>query len=72
MAIGLTACSEADSERAKQEAHQTGEKLRVESKEALRQAEVDAHKASRELNEDLEKARAKTRKALDQPDTDHR
>jgi 1-aminocyclopropane-1-carboxylate deaminase/D-cysteine desulfhydrase-like pyridoxal-dependent ACC family enzyme len=87
MGIALTACSQEDNvrareqaDRAREKAREAGEKLKVESKQALREAEVGAHKASREIDEGLEKARAKTRRALNQPDhsssddrsTDHR
>ena len=77
IALTITACSQSDKERAREqadraqeEARQAAEKMRVEAKEALRQAEVDARKANRELTDHLNNARDKTRRALDLTDTD--
>jgi hypothetical protein len=66
-ALLLGACSQSDTDRARAEAHQTGEQLKHDSRVALDKAEVEAKKADKELNQDLDKARQKVRGALDEP-----
>jgi len=64
--ISLCACSQGDSERAKEEARRAAEDAKRSSSVALKKAEVEANKASREINQDLDKAREKVRGALDE------
>lgn len=77
LAAGLGACSQADQDRAREQAHQTredarqsAEKLRQDSREALHDAKAGAQRASRELNRDLNNARDKIRQAVDAPPRD--
>jgi uncharacterized membrane protein len=65
-ALFLGACSRADTDKARAEAHQTAEQVKHDSRVALDKAEVEAQKANRELNEDAAKARQKVRGALDE------
>lgn len=72
-AFVLAACSPGDNERAREEARQTAEQAKHDSRVVLHDAEVGAQKASKEINRDLEKTRDKVRQALDTPpDKDHR
>jgi hypothetical protein len=69
----LGACSPGDNERAREEAHQTAEQAKRDSRVVLHEAEVGAQKASKEINQGLEKTRDKVRQALDTPaDGSHR
>jgi hypothetical protein len=63
-------CSPGDNERAREEAHQTADQAKHDSRVVLHDAEVDAQKASKEINRDLEKTRDKIRRALDTPPPD--
>jgi hypothetical protein len=65
-ALLLGACSQSDADRARAEAHQTGEQVKHDSRVALDKAEVEARKANKELNQDLDKAREKVRGAIDE------
>lgn len=65
--LALAACSRSDQEHAREEARQSAEQLKHDSREALHKTEVETDKASRELNSDLAKAREKTRQALGEP-----
>ena len=74
LAAGLGACSQAEQDRAREQARQTredarrsAEQLRQDGREALHDAKTDAQKASRELNKDLNNARDKIRQAIDAP-----
>jgi len=60
----LTACSQSEKDRAREQARQSGEQLKHDSRQALHGAERDVAKASKELDQGLEKAREKTRDAL--------
>ena len=69
----LGACSPGDNERTREEAHQTAEQVKRDSRVALHEVEAGAQKAGKEIDRDLEKTREKVRKALDTPaDKDHR
>jgi hypothetical protein len=66
-ALILGACTPGDNERAREEAHQTADQARHDSRVVLHDAEVGAQKATKEINRDLEKTRDKVRQALDAP-----
>ncbi len=68
LALSLAACTPAQDEHARAEAHQTAEQAKHDAREALHEAKVETQKASRVLDKDLREARDKTRRALDQPD----
>jgi CHAT domain-containing protein len=70
LALSLVACTPAQNENARAQAHQTSEQARRDAKEALHKAEVETQKASQVLDSDLHKAREKTRKALGEPPDD--
>lgn len=70
-AIGISACTQADqdkahaeAERTRVEARKTAQDAKVEAKEALHDASAEAKKAGREINDELVKAREKTREAI--------
>jgi hypothetical protein len=67
--LGLTGCTPAQDEHAREQAHHTAEQAKHDAKEALEKAKVETQKASRELDEDLHKARDKARRALNEPDS---
>jgi hypothetical protein len=66
-AFMLGACSPGDNERAREEAHQTADQVKHDSRVVLHEAEAGAQKASREVDRGLEKTREKVRQALDEP-----
>lgn len=68
IAFALAACSRSDQDHARDQARQSAQQLKHDSREALHKTEDEADKASRELNNDLAKARQKTRQALGEPD----
>lgn len=68
MAWTLAACSQSDKDRAREQARQSEEQLKHDSRQAFNKAEEETKKASRALNSDLEKAQKKARQTLDQPD----
>ncbi len=61
----LGACSQNQNDRAREQAHQTAEQIKHDSRVAAQRAAADAAKASREVNRDLDKAREEARRALD-------
>jgi hypothetical protein len=65
MAFTLGACSRSDEDHAREQARQSADQLKHDSREALQKAEIETRKASRELNNGLETARDKTRRAFD-------
>jgi hypothetical protein len=67
-ALTLAACTPAQDQNARAQAHQTAEVARHDAREALHDAKTETQKASRELDNDLRKAREKTRQALNEPD----
>ena len=69
-ALVLSACSPGDNERAREEAHQTAEQAKHDSRVVLHDAEVEAEKAGKEINRGLEKTRDKVRQALNTPPDD--
>lgn len=74
-AFVLGGCSPSQNEQAREEAHQTAEQAKHDSRVVLHDAEVGAEKASKEINRDLDKTREKVRQALDTPppnDKDHK
>jgi hypothetical protein len=68
VALSLAACTPAQDEHARAEAHQTAEQAKHDVREALHDAKVETQKASKALDKDLHEARDKTRRALDAPD----
>jgi hypothetical protein len=65
-ALISAACAREDNAKAREEAHQTAEQLRHDSRVALNEAEIDAKKAGKVINRDLEKAREKVRESIDE------
>jgi hypothetical protein len=65
-ALILGACSQSDNDRAREQARQTGDQLKHDSREALHQAEADAAKAGKEINRGLDKTREEVRGALNE------
>jgi vacuolar-type H+-ATPase subunit H len=66
----LGACTQAEDERAREQARRTAEEAKRDSREVLHDAEVGAKKASKEIDEGLNKTRDKVRKALAEDRTD--
>jgi hypothetical protein len=71
-ALTLAACTPAQDEHARAEAHQTADQAKHDAREALHEAKVETQKATQALDNDLHKAREKTRQALNEPDDTRR
>jgi hypothetical protein len=66
-ALALGACTPAQDDHARAQAHQDADQIRHDAREALHDAKIETKKATSELDADLHKAREKTRQALDEP-----
>jgi|GEM_PF-2791176 len=72
-AILLGACTQSQDDQARDQARQTAEQVKRDSRVALHQAEIDTSKAGKAIDRGLDKTREKVRGALNEPpdDTDH-
>jgi hypothetical protein len=66
----MGACTQAEDQRAREEAHRTAEQAKHDSQKVLHEAEVDAKKAGNEIDQGLKKTREKVRQALNEHPAD--
>jgi vacuolar-type H+-ATPase subunit H len=68
----LGACTQSDDEHAREQARQTAQRAKQDSRVALHDAEVGAKKAGKEIDRGLEETRQKVRNALNAHPADTR